>query len=333
MNTKTEKDLNKARKLIEDNKKFIPKFQKFDRIYPFTNENIKEIFSLFNFTNKNILSILGSSDQTLDICLQGAKNITTFDINPLSEYYFYLKKAALLANISLKDYIDFFKYYDNKTKTINKNTFNIKTFSRLAQYLPYEKYIFWAKLFNEYSPSEIRASNGLFSTFKDELEKDILKQTISYLNNENSFNELKEKIQNLNFTFVESDIKDIIDKTNSKYDFIYLSNIIQYIDEIYENIIKNKEDNQIYKLKKFKELIIELSQHLNSNGKIIAGYIYNINDDIKNISVYNKEKRNKIFNEDDFYYHNIKSIKMLIQNCNYKKNKPTEDACMIYCKK
>ncbi len=103
-----EEDIKKAKYLIENHKFYRNRDDIFDEIYPFTNENIKEMFDFFDFKDKNCLCVLGSSDQTFDMYLRGAKSVTAFDINPLTKYLFYLKRAALKADLTKEEYLSFF---------------------------------------------------------------------------------------------------------------------------------------------------------------------------------------------------------------------------------
>lgn len=325
------KDILKAKTLIEDNKRFIPKHHKFERIYPFTNENFKDALNKINLINKNSLTVLGSGDQTLDILLKGSDKITTFDINPLTKYYFYLKKAALQANLTLYEYLNFFCYRDYPGENlINKNTFNLNTFDKLVPYLKKDDYDFWTSLFDEYTPKEIRAYNGLFNF--DELKYNVLSQTINYLTDEKQFSLLKEKIPDLKLAFINQNIVDLPNVLNKNYDFIYLSNIIQYIDEIYNNPSKDKE-LQLINVKKFYQLIKELCNYLKDNGKLIAGYIYNYEIENNDNSIFNKDIRDEIFCDKEFNYHIFKGVNTYKKKLYFNGLFGNEDACMVYSKK
>ena len=105
--SKIKDDIKRANYLIKIPSFFRENDDIFDMIYPFTTENINGMFSHFNFKDKDCLSVLGSSDQVFDMYLRGAKSVTAFDINPLTEYLFYLKKAALDANLTKEEYLDY----------------------------------------------------------------------------------------------------------------------------------------------------------------------------------------------------------------------------------
>jgi len=62
---KLEIDILKTRDLIEFSGK--NKVNQFDRIYPFTNENIKGCLNFFDLKDKDCLTVLSSADQTFDM--------------------------------------------------------------------------------------------------------------------------------------------------------------------------------------------------------------------------------------------------------------------------
>lgn len=296
-------DIEKAKELILNKRCF----DQFERIYPFTNEDIKDCFKNFDLKNKECLTVLSSSDQVFDMYLNGANNVDAFDINPLTKYYFYLKKAALLANISLKEYLNFFSR--------NCNPFNKETFIGISKYLEDDNYKFWSELYNNFNPSDIRKSGTLFSD--DETYLYMLKQKIGYLNNF-EYELLKTKIQNIKINFINSDIKNLSHKLTENYDFIYLSNIIQYVDNMYEYRYLNTIRNQIYKLNEYKDLIEKLGSNLNNKGTIVVGYIFDILHDYPQTAVFNRNARTKVFSSSSFDYVKIKN---------------TDDACLVYTKK
>ena len=67
-----------------------------DRTYKNTNERLKEILEQFDFNQKNVLSVLGSSDQIFSSYYLGASNVDSFDINWTPYYYFYIRKWFLM---------------------------------------------------------------------------------------------------------------------------------------------------------------------------------------------------------------------------------------------
>ncbi len=70
-----EEDIKKAQKLLCTHKIFNNKANRFSKIYPYSNENIKEMFANFDLMNKTCFSVLASSDQVLDMYSRGAKKV------------------------------------------------------------------------------------------------------------------------------------------------------------------------------------------------------------------------------------------------------------------
>ena len=131
--TNLEKHIDLAKSVIEHDTDKLPSHN-FYGIYPFANENLIGILNQFDFKDKNCLTVLGSSDQMLDMCLRGAVSITTFDINPLTEYYYYLKKAFLCSSLTFEDYMNFFCYKRNDGMD-NKRMFDKNMFEKIVPYL------------------------------------------------------------------------------------------------------------------------------------------------------------------------------------------------------
>lgn len=61
------------------------------RLYFSSNEDLKTVFSNFDFRDKDVLTVLASSDQLFHFFNMNAKSVETFDKNKLTIYYFYLR--------------------------------------------------------------------------------------------------------------------------------------------------------------------------------------------------------------------------------------------------
>lgn len=86
-----EKDLRYAREILE-NMEDCYDFLDSDRLYQRTNEPLSFIFSNFDFKGKDVFSVLASGDQAFSFYFNDVRSLSTFDINPLTEYYYYLRK-------------------------------------------------------------------------------------------------------------------------------------------------------------------------------------------------------------------------------------------------
>ena len=63
--------------------------------YLFSNENLKEYFSKFNFNGKSVATVGSSGDQALNAVYYGSNRVVVIDGNPLSKSFIELKIAAI----------------------------------------------------------------------------------------------------------------------------------------------------------------------------------------------------------------------------------------------
>lgn len=237
-----------------------------------------------------------------------------------------------MANISYQEYLEFFCYEEYYYEH-NFAAFNKKTFNKLVPYLKDDSYIFWTSLFSNFSPLKIRKSNKLFT--RDELPCQALKQSITYLNEEN-YPKLKEKASTINIKFINSDITNLESTLTEDFDFIYLSNIIQYVESIYrDDADLTVGQSKRNKLQNYKNMTENLAKKLKEDGQMVVGYFYEPNCIRKNITniIYDVEARKAIFDDSAYSYHYFPSIntidfKSLYGFC----PDPSEDACLVYQK-
>lgn len=226
-------------------------FDMYSPAYLTTTENINGYYDLMNFKNKNILTVVGSSDQIFEAINRGAKNVDAFDISIYAIMFYYLKEAALKA-LTYEEYISFF-YFDN--------SFNKCSFLKLIPYLNEKALSFWKLIFHVNNPKKVIMSpfltemNYLINNFG--LTINNLKNVTSYLD-KNNFNLLKEKINLVNIRIFLKEVKEL-DSINGIYDYIILSNIIDY------------QHNYYYL---FMEAINRYMEKITLNGEIKVGYLY-----------------------------------------------------------
>ena len=72
------------------------KCEGFDKVYPFTTENISGYMTYLNVKDKHIFTVGSSSDQAFNSILLGAKEVTIFDINQNTKKFFEEKKKIIL---------------------------------------------------------------------------------------------------------------------------------------------------------------------------------------------------------------------------------------------
>ena len=70
----------------------------YDKIYFETNENLSDMYRKIDFLDKDVLTVLASSDHFFLANYLGARKVKSFDKNILALYYYYLRKWTLSIN-------------------------------------------------------------------------------------------------------------------------------------------------------------------------------------------------------------------------------------------
>ncbi len=287
----------------------------FDKIYPFATENISGYLDLFDLKDKSLLTVGSSSDQTINASLEGCSDITVLDINPYTEYYYYLKMAAILG----LDREKFFEFlcsadYPEGYNGYNENALLPETFEKISDLLKnlsYDSYYFWSELYKDFDNEKMRYY--LFAA--DEYPTKVKKGCNKYLQNDEYFEKVKKSLQNTDVKFIVGDIFDSESiKEIKNFDSIWLSNIGTYLqlDEI-----KNMTD--IY------------SKLLTDEGKLMISYLYmtSIGDPYnpRQKPIYNREALLKLLEEYDPEYESFVGINGIKYN-----DKRVTDSVLVYKK-
>lgn len=201
----------------------------FSQIYPFATENISGYIDKFDLKDKSLLTVGSSGDQVINAILYGCKKISVLDINPYTKFYYYLKIASIL-DLNLDEFMTFlrFKRYPSTFKD-NKDVFNSQLYNKIKttlRNLDYESYLFWDELFQSFNPIDIR--NNLFSL--DEDHNRIITKSNPYLQNQDSYELVRNKLKTISPTFIIEDLFKV--ELQEKYDNIWLSNIGTYLSDI-----------------------------------------------------------------------------------------------------
>ena len=69
---------------------------KYNKIYFSTNEQLNNLFKNINIKNKDVLTVLGSGDQSFFCYQNDAKSVDVFDINKLTIYILFTQKIILI---------------------------------------------------------------------------------------------------------------------------------------------------------------------------------------------------------------------------------------------
>lgn len=290
-------------------------------LYPFTTENISGYLKQLNIEDKEMLTVCASGDHVLNMILKGAKTIDYFDINPFVQKYLNLKIAAI-KTLTKEEYLEYFCY--NKYPTIfsnNENAMNIKLYWKISKELDQNTRDFWDRLYLENKGIDIRKS-CLFC--KDENRSIILEKTNDYLT-DGGYYKLKDILgdKKIEMNYFNCNIKELHNYLEKRYDYIFLSNISQYLEMIY------KKNQLVY----FRNTIMKLDNFLKNNGQIMLSYLYDYSENYDYCStwaiIYDNALRNKEFENNETYYLYFESIKDM--RFSYKTN--VVDAAFMYKKK
>ncbi len=194
-------------------------FTKYSKVYLFTTENIKGYYSKLDFENKKILVTCSSGDHILNAILLGCTDITCFDINIFTYYFMNLKYTAI-KYLSYEDFIDFFS---------PTNFFIDKIYYKFSEFLPSDVKAFWDSIFS-FQTNEILDS--MF--YKIDYEK--TKYNYNLYLEKNNYIKLQKILLNnvININFYESNVLCLNRKIKGLFDYMFLSNIIDYLPDYYK---------------------------------------------------------------------------------------------------
>lgn len=241
---------------------------RFNSIYPFTSENIAGYMKNLNLTGKKVITVTGSTDHILNAILQGATEITTFDINPLTKPYMDLKISAL-KNLSYEDFIKLLLFESNMN-------LDYSIISSLD--MSDESKMFWLEQLSKFDNNGIELRNSSLFNTKYFNPNSKLWQNL-YLE-KNKYNLLKQQLKDTNITFINTSIKDL--KVDEHFDYMFLSNISDYLSLMYDSDT----------LKQYRDLLIEFQKKIDI---IYFAYLYDIGNSNSRTEIDDLNKVKEIF--------------------------------------
>lgn len=206
----------------------------FGFIYSRTNENLVKLFEKINLVNKDVYTVMSSSDILFSALTNGAKKVDCFDINPITYRYFHLRKWLLN-----------WKYIDADGLSISDLLFIVKHSKPISKD-EQESQIFWQYFLNKIDNIHFY-SNILFEYIE--------KPDVPY---KNKIYELREIMNNLIIKYNNIDMASKLIDSKETYDIIFLTNILDY----------NRNDAQ-----KINIICENLYNLLKRNGSIICSQI------------------------------------------------------------
>ncbi len=218
-------------------------FHNHSGIYLTSNEAMSAIQKYLNNREK-ILSVIASGDQILNCILGGTRYVDAFDISVFPRFFLDLKIAAVKA-LTQEEYVRFF------FGSIGPEEIYNEMYDRIRVHLVGESLEFWDSLFDFYDWYDIIHST-LFSS--ESFQTARVRENNAYLQGDN-YRLLRKMLDKVSIRTEQGNILDIHDKFKDRYDLIYLSNIIYYVEKA-----------------KYKEL---LSKFNLTDVGIILTYMYN----------------------------------------------------------
>ena len=218
-------------------------FSEYSLCYKFSNENLSGYYPKFNIKDGNVLTVCGSGDQVLSALLYGATSVDCFDTNILT-YYNLMLKAYSIKYLSFEDFFSFFGLSHPCDKKSFYDSFKDKIDNEDVR-------IFFDLLFDNNVNINYLYNNS------DCYSEDLV-LSIPYLNVE-SYYKLRDLIDISKINFTVCDLFDIYKQYDNKYDFINLSNICDYINNLipFYSFINDTHLN-----------------HLNVDGGVMVGYAW-----------------------------------------------------------
>ena len=244
--------------------------ERFNSIYPFTSENIAGYMNDLDLIGKKVITVTGSTDHILNAILQGTTKITTFDINPLTKPYMDLKISAV-KNLSYEDFIQFLLF--EGSMNLDYNIISSLDMSNQSK-------TFWLEQLSKFNNNGIELRNSTLFNTKYFNPNSKLWQNL-YLE-KSKFNLLKRQLQDVSINFIRTSLKDL--KIEDDYDYMFLSNISDYLNLMYEGD----------ELRKYRDLLSEFKKRVNT---IYFAYLYDIGNSNPRTEIDDLRKVSEIFPE------------------------------------
>ena len=199
------------------------------RVYHCSNERLNSYFKDLNLKNARIATVGSSGDQVLNAIFYGAKDITLIDANIFIRAYVEYK-IAMIKNLDFKTFTHHLGRF---------SMFNWKTYSKISHDLSPTTQQFFDELMLNQDDNGHDSDEGYLT---DSLIRNNLFHTPCYnfntkeenlfYNNEEDFNKLKYLLTKNEYTlnFINADITKFPSELKGTFDYIFLSNIYEYVD-------------------------------------------------------------------------------------------------------
>ena len=230
--------------------------------YIWPNEDEKEILKLVDLKRvKKVLTVLSSGDYLYSLISKGIKDIDTFDISPITEYYALGLKRSIISNIA--GYGEFKRYlstlvYSDDTRYVSREL------DRLIPMM-YSKYQqFWIEI-NRYNYDIQKKKGKQLPLLCLLLNSDkCFPNRCSYLSSQEDYDRVRLYLGSTLIKFYNINILDVSKplEYDKFYDLIIMSNIMDYYSE-------RKGKNEFTKYCDLKRVEKQLFNLLTDGGRVI----------------------------------------------------------------
>ncbi len=205
------------------------------QVYAFSNEDLDGSIGTLDMADRSVLTVGSSGDQVLISILNGAKDVTLVDANPMAKYYTALKIAAI-KNLNF----DHFQLYFSFDKILDS-----KLYSRVSHDLDAESKLFWDSIILEKTHDEATNQEIAYNIFHD--MSFCADEVFQYRKDPKEYYRLRDLLNKVPVYYEVRDFGDFYKAGNGKkYDAVILSNVFNYVNiNRFVTGIKNIIDNNL----------------------------------------------------------------------------------------
>lgn len=206
-------------------------FSSYSPAYMSSNEQLQSIMQMLKPAGKTALAIAGSGDAPLFLGAYGARHIDTFDISYNARVVMDIKTYMLKNNFCFYDYVHILRDIQTAPDVLNCASRDVVVRAVTCETLKYLRGMRGCRIF-------MHTSNGEIACFPDSTEFSAMKQNVRG-----------------RYNFIWSDLFDLSGRiTDKKYDIIYLSNVLQYVNAVSDVVA----------------VLNDMRPHLNAGGVIVV---------------------------------------------------------------
>ncbi|MBQ7352138.1 MAG: DUF3419 family protein [Clostridia bacterium] len=191
------------------------------KVFGFSNENITQLFGGVDFSGKKVALTGSSGDSLFQLLLQGARDFTIIDDNPMAQAFIELKMAAF-------ENLDMSEHYAYMSRD---EIFNPHIYRKLSHSLSERSREFWDNLMLDVDNTDVEQKIEMADMLSQGCFTPRGKDFRSYYESKANYAKIKEALKNCNIRFLRAEYSDFTRVLkDEKFDLIRLSNIFDYVD-------------------------------------------------------------------------------------------------------